>query len=76
MQGTQASLVHVRSRVLWTGRASSSRSQVTVRTARASACLTWVAPSVNVRWRPLLSVAIVAHLVTRLLSSRYAAGAG
>jgi hypothetical protein len=39
--------------------ASSSRSQVAVRTARAAACLTWEAPSVSVRWRPLLSVVIV-----------------
>ena len=50
--------------------ASSSRSQVPVRATSAAACLTWEAPSVDVRWRPLLSVAIVTHLVTRLLASR------
>jgi hypothetical protein len=47
-------------------RASSSRSQVTVSTASAASCLTWERPSVDVRWRPPLAVAIVTHLVTRL----------
>ena len=45
--------------------------QVTVRAARAAACLTWEAPSVGVRWRPLLSVVIVTHLVTRSFASRF-----
>jgi hypothetical protein len=35
---------------------------------RAAACLTLEVPSVDVRWRPLLSVVIVTHLVTRLLA--------
>ena len=48
--------------------ASSSRSQVPARTASAAACLTWEAPSVGVRWRPSLPVAIVTHLVTQLRS--------
>jgi len=51
--------------------ASSSQSQVTMRAARASACLTWEASSVDVRWRPPLSVAIVTDLVTRSLASWY-----
>ena len=51
--------------------ASSSRSQRAMRTARAAACLTWEALSVGVRWRPLLSVVIVTHLVTRSLVSRW-----
>ncbi len=46
--------------------ASSSRSQVAVLTASAAARLTWDRSSVSVRWRPLLAVAIVTHLVTRL----------
>jgi hypothetical protein len=46
--------------------ASSSRSQVPIRTASAAACLTWEALSVDVRWRPRLSAVIVTHLVTRL----------
>ena len=46
--------------------ASSSRSQVAMPTASDAACLTWELPSVSVRWRPLLAVAIVTHLVTRL----------
>jgi hypothetical protein len=45
--------------------ASSSRSQVVVSTASAASCLTWERPSVDVRWRPPLAVAIVTHLVTR-----------
>jgi len=32
--------------------------------------MTWDRLSVSVRWRPLLSVAIVTHLVTRSLASR------
>ena len=48
--------------------ASSSRSQVAVPTARAAASLAWERPSVSVRWRPLLAVAIVTHLVTQLAS--------
>jgi hypothetical protein len=45
--------------------ASSSRSQVQTRTASAAARLAWDRPSVDVRWRPPLSVAIVTHLVTQ-----------
>jgi hypothetical protein len=52
-------------------RASSSRSQVTMQSVRAAACLTWDAPSVDVRWRLLLPVVIVTHLVTRQLASRF-----
>ena len=48
--------------------ASSSRSQVPMWAARAAARLTWARPSVSVRWRPLLAVAIVTHLVTRSLA--------
>ena len=40
-----------------------------MRAARAAACLAWEAASVGVRWRPLLSVVIVTHLVTRSLAS-------
>jgi len=54
----------------WPSWASSSRSQVAMWTTRAAACLTWEAPSVGVRWRPLLSAGIVNHLVTRSLASR------
>jgi hypothetical protein len=50
--------------------ASSSRSQLAMRTTTASACLTWELPSIGVRWRPLLSVVIVTHLVTRSLDLR------
>ena len=50
--------------------ACSSRSQVAVRTARAAVCLIWERPSVNVRQRPVMNVAIVTQLVTRLASSR------
>jgi len=39
------------------------------RAARAAAGPTWEAPSVDVRWRPQLSVMIVTHLVTRSLAS-------
>jgi hypothetical protein len=46
--------------------ASSSRSQVAGSTASTSSCLTWERSSVSVRWRPLLALAIVTHLVTRL----------
>jgi len=46
--------------------ASSSRSQIAVWPASALARLTWQALSVDVRWRPPPSVAIVTHLVTRL----------
>jgi hypothetical protein len=45
--------------------APSSRSHVVARPASAAACLIWEAPSVDVRWRPPLSVVIVTHLVTR-----------
>jgi len=45
--------------------ASSSRSQVLAGTASAAARLAWDRPSVDVRWRPLLAVAIVTHLVTQ-----------
>ena len=50
--------------------ASSSRSQLATWTARAVPCPTWEASSVGVRCRPLLSVVIVTHLVTRSLASR------
>lgn len=40
-------------------------SQVAVRTASTAACLSWEAPSVNVRWRPSLATVVVTHLVTR-----------
>jgi hypothetical protein len=54
--------------------ASSSRSQVRYGLPGAAACLTWEAPSVGIRWRPLLSVVIVTHLVTRSFASRCASG--
>lgn len=44
---------------------SSSRSQVTMRTASAPACLTCEQPSVNVRWCPSLASGAVTHFVTR-----------
>jgi hypothetical protein len=50
--------------------ASSSRSQCAMRTARAAACLAWEPLSAGFRWRPLLSVVIVTHFVTRSLASR------
>jgi hypothetical protein len=50
--------------------ASSSRSQVQMSAASAAACLACGRPSVDVRWRPPLSVAIVTHFVTRPLASR------
>ena len=49
--------------------ASSSRSQIAVRTARAVVYLIWERLSVNVRQRPVINVAIVTQLVTRLASS-------
>jgi len=49
--------------------ASSSRSQVAARATSAMAYLTWERPSVDVRWRPSLAVAIVTQLVTRSLMS-------
>jgi hypothetical protein len=45
--------------------ASSSRSQVAMRTISPAARVACGGPSVRVRWRPPLSVAIVTHLVTR-----------
>jgi hypothetical protein len=45
--------------------ASSSRSQVPTRTARAATCLIWEAASMAVRWRPPPVMAIVTHLDTR-----------
>src|SRR5690348_3019989 len=48
--------------------ASSSRSQVAVRATCATAWPTWERPSVSVCWRPLLALAIVTQLVTRLLA--------
>ena len=48
--------------------ASSSRSQVAVRTTSAASCLTCEPSSVHVRWRPPLSVAIVTQLVTQSLA--------
>ena len=50
--------------------ASSSRSQVQTRSASAAARLAWDRPSVGVRWRPLQSMAIVTHFVTRPFASR------
>ena len=50
--------------------ASSSRSQVQAWTASAAAILAWGRPSVDVRWRPPPSVAIVTHFVTRPPASR------
>jgi hypothetical protein len=49
--------------------ASSSRSQVAARATGAMAYLTWERPSVDVRWRLSLAVAIVTQLVTRSLMS-------
>ena len=46
--------------------ASSSRSQVVVQATCAAAYMTGERPSVSVRWRPLSSVVVVTHLVTRL----------
>ena len=56
----------------WPGKpaASSSRSQVQAGAASAAAYLAWDRPSVGVRWRPWLSLAIVIHFVTRPLASR------
>ena len=45
--------------------ASSSRSQVLPGPTSAAAHLAWDGPSVDVRWRPPLAVAIVTHLVTQ-----------
>jgi hypothetical protein len=47
--------------------ASSSRSQVQTQTASAAARLAWDIPSVDVRWRPLLVMAIVTYFVTQFL---------
>lgn len=49
--------------------ASSSRSQLTACATSAVAGLARERPSVAVRWRPPLEVAIVTHLVTRSLAS-------
>jgi len=49
--------------------ASSSRSQVAVYAASAAACLTWERPSVTVRWRPPLLVAIVTQVRDRFVAS-------
>jgi hypothetical protein len=38
-----------------------------MRTAMSAACLTWEAPSADVRWRPSLAMVTVTRLVTRLL---------
>jgi len=48
--------------------ASSSQSQLTVRAASVTERLTWDPPSVSVRRRPLLAVALVTHFVTPLLT--------
>ena len=69
LTGCQAEVLPLASRPRVVEMASSSRSQRAMRTARAAAYLTWEAPSVGVRWRPLLSVVIVTHLVTRSLTS-------
>jgi hypothetical protein len=45
--------------------ASSSRSQLAMRTARAAVSLTWEATSADIRRGPSLTTAIVTHLVTR-----------
>jgi hypothetical protein len=45
--------------------ASSSRSQVLAATTSAAVCLAWDRPSMDVRWRPPLAVAIVTHFVTQ-----------
>jgi len=50
--------------------ASSSRSQVQTRTASTAASLAWDRPSVGVRWRPPLAVAVVTHFVTRPFAGR------
>jgi len=44
--------------------------------ARAAVHLTWQASSVDVRWRPPLSVAIVTYFVTQSVASRSAPDAG
>jgi hypothetical protein len=49
--------------------ASSSRSQVAARATSAATRVAWNRPSVLVDWRPLLSVAIVSHFVTRSLAN-------
>ena len=72
----KATSLHGRWPLTWVGvagfepAASSSRSQVAVRAARAAACLNWQRSSVSVRWRPRLAVVIVTHLVTRSFGSR------
>jgi hypothetical protein len=45
--------------------ASSSRSQVAARLTSAAAFVTCDRPSVGVRWRPRLAVAIVTHFATQ-----------
>jgi len=50
--------------------ASSSRSQVAERATSAAARVPCSRPSMCVRWRPQLSVAIVTHFVTRSPASR------
>jgi hypothetical protein len=52
----------------WHEVASSSRSQIAVRTARAAVRLIWERPSINVRPRPVMNVPIDTQLVTRLAS--------
>jgi hypothetical protein len=47
--------------------ASSSRSQRKMQAARAAGGVTWGRSSIGVRWRPRLTVAIVTHLVARVL---------
>jgi hypothetical protein len=54
--------------------ASSSRTQVAVRTARAVVRLIWERPSVNIRQRPATNVPVVTQLVTRLAGSRSGVG--
>jgi hypothetical protein len=54
--------------------AASSRSQVQAGTASPAACPSWPRPSMSVRWCPLLSVAVVTHLVTRSLAASCAGG--
>jgi hypothetical protein len=56
--------------------ASSSRTQVAVHTAGAAVSLTCERSSVNVRWRPLVSVPIVTWLVTHFTAREVAGEPG
>ena len=50
--------------------ASSSRSQLAMRTARAAVSVAWEGTSMEIYWRPSLTATIVSHLVTRSLVTR------